>query len=96
MGDIGAALRIVGDYLGTPAAIMRYALGLGGTGRAMAADSIDAEDDAARWRALESEARTLAGRMTDREPKRIMLFIAEGYKLLRQRAESRSTQKIER
>ena len=56
----------------------------------MAADSIDAEEDVARWRTLEGEARALASRMTDPEPRRIMLFIAEGYKLLRQRAEFRS------
>jgi hypothetical protein len=31
--------------------------------------------------------------MTDPEPKRIMLFIAEGYKLLRERAEFRGRQK---
>jgi hypothetical protein len=31
--------------------------------------------------------------MTDPEPKRIMLFIAEGYKLLRERAEFRAGQK---
>ena len=53
----------------------------------------DAEEDAARWRKLEIEARTLASKMTDPEPKRIMLFIAEGYKLLRERAEFRGKQK---
>jgi plasmid stability protein len=62
----------------------------------MPADSNDAEDAAVRWRALEAEARALARRMTDPEPKRIMLFIAEGYKLLRERAEFLTTQKIER
>jgi hypothetical protein len=59
----------------------------------MSADSNDAEEDAARWRKLEMEARTHASAMTDPEPKRIMLFIAEGYKLLRERAEFRATQK---
>ena len=59
----------------------------------MSADSNDAAEDAARWRKLEREARTLAGAMTDPEPKRIMLFIAEGYKLLRERAEFRASQK---
>jgi len=59
----------------------------------MSAGSNDAEEDAARWRQLEFEARTLASRMTDPEPKRIMLFIAEGYKVLRQRAEFRAMQK---
>jgi hypothetical protein len=62
----------------------------------MSADSNDAEDEVARWRTLEAEARALASRMTDAEPKRIMLFIAEGYKRLRQHAELRSTQKIDR
>ena len=59
----------------------------------MSADCNDAEEDAARWREREMEARTLASRMTDPEPKRIMLFIAEGYKLLRERAEFRASQK---
>jgi len=58
----------------------------------MPAGSNDAEEDAARWRKLEVEARALANRMTDPEPKRIMLFIAEGYKLLRERAEFRASQ----
>jgi hypothetical protein len=56
----------------------------------MSAGSNDAEKDAARWRQLEMEARTLASEMTDPEPKRIMLFIAEGYKILRERAEFRA------
>ena len=59
----------------------------------MSADSNDAEEDAVRWREREMEARTLASWMTDPEPKRIMLFIAEGYKLLRERAEFRASQK---
>jgi hypothetical protein len=59
----------------------------------MSAGSIDAEEDVARWRMLEAEARAHASRMTDPEPKRIMLFIAEGYKLLRQRAEFRACAK---
>jgi hypothetical protein len=59
----------------------------------MLADSNDAEQDAVRWRERELDARTLANRMTDPEPKRIMLFIAEGYKLLRERAEFRASQK---
>jgi hypothetical protein len=59
----------------------------------MSAGSNDAEKDAARWRKLEMEARMLASTMTDAEPKRIMLFIAEGYKLLRERAEFRARQK---
>ena len=59
----------------------------------MPSGSNDAEQDAARWRKLELEARTLASAMSDPEPKRIMLFIAEGYKLLCARAEFRATQK---
>jgi len=51
------------------------------------------ERDAERWRRLEAEARTIAATMTDPEPKRIMFFIAEGYKLLADRAEARKTQK---
>jgi hypothetical protein len=70
--------------------------GLGGIRHAMSAESNDAEDAVARWRALEAEARGLAASMTDPEPRRIMLFIAEGYRLLRKRAEFRATQKIER
>ena len=61
----------------------------------MSAESNDAAVDVVRWRVLEAETRALAGSMTDAEPKRIMLFIAEGYKLLRQRAELRSAQKFE-
>jgi hypothetical protein len=56
---------------------------------AMSADATDAE----RWRKLETEARVIASTMTDPEPKRIMLFIAEGYKLLAERAELRNTPK---
>ncbi len=55
----------------------------------MSADATDAE----RWRKLETEARAIASTMTGPEPKRIMLFIAEGYKLLAERAELRNTQK---
>jgi hypothetical protein len=62
----------------------------------MSAESNDAENAVARWRALEAGARALASGMSDPEPRRIMLFIAEGYKLLRERAEFRITQKIER
>jgi hypothetical protein len=35
--------------------------------------------DTSVWRKVEEEARIAAGRMTDPEPKRTMLFIAEGY-----------------
>jgi len=53
----------------------------------MAADSNETEYNVARWRVLEAEAHTLARDMTDPEPTRIMLFIAAGYKCLRERAE---------
>jgi len=39
------------------------------------------------------EARTVAANMTDPEPRRIMLFIAGGYKLIADRSEFRKTQK---
>ena len=55
--------------------------------------SADDERDAAYWRRLEAEARTIAVIMADPEPRRIMFFIAEGYKLLADRAELRKTQK---
>jgi len=55
--------------------------------------SADDERDAERWRRLEAEARTIAATMTDPEPRRIMFFIAEGYKLLADRAEARKTRK---
>jgi len=61
----------------------------GGCFRAMSADD---ERDAEHWRQLEAEARTIAAAMTDPEPRRIMFFIAEGYKLLADRAEHRKTQ----
>jgi hypothetical protein len=69
----------------------RYALGWEGFG--VPSGSNEAEQDAARWRKLELEARSLASAMTDPEPQRIMLFIAEGYKLLRERAEFRAIAK---
>jgi len=60
----------------------------GGNFRDMSADD---ERDAEHWRRLETEARTIASKMTDPEPRRIMFFIAEGYKLLADRAEFRKT-----
>ena len=57
----------------------------------MSLDSPDDERDAQRWRRLEAEARLIALTMGDKERKRVMLFIAEGYKLLAQRAELRDT-----
>ena len=59
----------------------------------MSAGATDAKRDAKYWRTLEAEARTIASAMNDPEPKRIMLFIAEGYKLLAERAELRNNQK---
>jgi hypothetical protein len=55
----------------------------------MSADATHAE----RWRNLEAEARAIASTMTDPEPRRIMLFIAQGYKLLADRAELHNSQK---
>lgn len=68
----------------------RLPLGRMGNFRAM---RVDAERDAAYWRRLEADARTIATTMTDAEPRRIMFFIADGYKLLADRAELRKTQK---
>jgi len=51
----------------------------------------DDQRDAQHWRRLEAEARLIALTMGDPERKRVMLFIAEGYKLLAQRAELRDT-----
>jgi plasmid stability protein len=56
----------------------------------MSAGETYVKRDAEYWRTLEAEARTIAGAMNDPEPKRIMLFIAEGYKLLAERAELRN------
>jgi hypothetical protein len=53
----------------------------------------DSKRDDEHWRKLETEARTIASTMTDPEPRRIMLFIAEGYKSLADRAELRNTPK---
>jgi plasmid stability protein len=58
----------------------------------MSPDSTDAERDAKHWRRLEAEARLIALTMKDPERKRVMHFIAEGYKLLAERAELRDTQ----
>jgi hypothetical protein len=46
------------------------------------------------WRMLEAEARILASAMTDLEPKRVMLLIAEAYKRLATRAELREPQPL--
>jgi hypothetical protein len=60
-----------------------------GAGRAVSAESEDGERDTRFWRGRELEMRAIAARTTDAEPKRITLFIAEGYKLLADRAELR-------
>jgi hypothetical protein len=53
----------------------------------------DDERDTEHWRRLEAEARTIAASMTNPEARRTLFFIAEGYKLLADRAEFRKTQK---
>ena len=50
-------------------------------------------DDAERWRTLAAETLAVAETMTDPEARRVMLFIAEGYRLLAERAEARKNQK---
>jgi hypothetical protein len=55
--------------------------------------SADDERDAELWRRLETEARSVAASLTNPEARRVMHFIAEGYKLLADRAEFRKTQK---
>ena len=50
-------------------------------------------NDAERWRTLAAEALAIAEMMTDPEARRVMLFIAEGYRLLAERAEARKDQK---
>jgi len=75
-------------FTGTTSQANRYGVGQGGNFRAMPADN---ERNAERWRRLETEARTIASKMTDPEPRRIMFFIAEGYKLLADRAEFRKS-----
>src|SRR4029450_4894109 len=42
------------------------------------------------WRMLQNEALEVAGAMRDREARRHMLFIAEAYRLLAERANERS------
>ena len=75
----------VGEPFG--AGVIRGAL------RAMSGYSLDNERDAKFWRKLEAEVRTIAAGMSDPEFKRRMLFIAEGYKLLADRAAFRKSQK---
>jgi hypothetical protein len=45
---------------------------------------------ALRWRMLQNEAQDVAGAMRDPEARRHMLFIAEAYRLLAERAHERS------
>jgi recombinational DNA repair ATPase RecF len=44
---------------------------------------------AEKWRKLEEEALEVGSAMGDSEPRRQMLFISEGYRLLAERAEER-------
>ena len=46
-------------------------------------------DPAERWRTLAMEAIAIADEMTDPESKRVLLFIAEAYKRLAERAQTR-------
>jgi hypothetical protein len=55
-------------------------------------DSAQAARWAQRWRDLEAEALDLARAMTDPEARRYMLFLAESYRLLAERAEVRKKQ----
>ena len=59
----------------------------------MPVDATDEERNAEHWRRLEAEARIIALTMADAERRRVMLFIAEGYKILAERAELRDTPK---
>ena len=56
-----------------------------GRDRPMSANPRDNQRDAGRWRRLEAEARLIALTMGDADRQRVMLFIAESYKLLAQR-----------
>jgi hypothetical protein len=76
---------------GTQLADLRSPAGWEGRSKSMSPDSPDEQRDAPHWRRLEAEARLIALTMADPERKRVMLFIAEGYKLLAQRAELRDT-----
>jgi hypothetical protein len=53
----------------------------------------DSDDNPERWRALAEEALAVDEGITDREAKRAMLIIAEGYRRLAERAEGRKDQK---
>jgi hypothetical protein len=51
-------------------------------------ETTEAAQWVARWRKLEMEALEVAGALTDRGAQRHMLFVAEGYRLLAERAEA--------
>jgi len=76
---------------GTQSADLRSPPGWEGRSRSMSPKLPDDQRDAQHWRRLEAEARLIALTMADSERKRVMLFIAEGYKLLAERAELRDT-----
>lgn len=51
------------------------------------------DGDAERWRRLAAEAFAVAETMTDPKARRVMLFIADGYRRLAERAEARKDEK---
>jgi len=59
----------------------------------MSLHSLDAQRGANYWRRLEAEARIIGLTMSHPDRSRLMHFIAEGYKLLAERAELRDTEK---
>jgi hypothetical protein len=59
--------------------------------RAMSANRTHNQRNAERWHRLEAEARLIALTMADADRQRVMLLIADGYKLLARRAELRET-----
>jgi hypothetical protein len=50
-------------------------------------------DGAEGWRKLAAETYAVAAEMTDPDAKRVMLFIAEGYKRLAEQADAREHKK---
>ena len=59
-------------------------------------DWLDAALWAGKWRDLEKEALDIANGMTDLEAQRHMVFVAESYGLLAERAEARRDHLAER
>jgi hypothetical protein len=57
----------------------------------MSGDPTHDQRDGERWRRLEAEARLIALTMADADRQRVMLLIADGYKVLARRAELRET-----